>query len=117
MGYGNGISGSSVAYPTQSLNTPAYPSKLDPPSESPSRIRNTICNIEQAVENLGNVIAVLEKRFDTVLAPPSPAGVSTTGQGTPISVSSDVNQRLQQVFDRLLSLGQWVSVLSDRAEV
>lgn len=116
MSYGAASAGP-YTKPTQSLGGTALYPQTDPPGESPSRIRNTICNIEQALENMASSLVVLEKRFDTVLAPPSPATPAGNGSAQNAMVSSDVNQRLQLVLDRLLGLNQWVNVLTDRAEV
>lgn len=83
--------------------------------ESPSIIRNAVCNIEDTVEVLSQSISVLEKRLDTVLTPPSPAVAGSPAP--PSNVSSDVHQRLSNVLSRLQSLNRWVNVLNDRVEV
>lgn len=114
MGYnGNGAS-AGTAMQNQYLGPKQ--AALGDPVESPTRIRNAICNIEDTVEGLSQAIAVLEKRFDVVLTPPSPS-VATGNAPAPAMISSDVNQRLEQILNRLQNLGSWVRVLTDRAEV
>ena len=88
-----------------------------PPTDSPSRIRDSVSNTEQFLSNIHDAIGSLERRLDTVLAPAMPTGSSTPSSAQVAKSSSHLFGRLDILNDGLSHAVARLNDIAQRVEV